>query len=351
MSRDIYLDNSATTKPFTEVIDLMHYVLEYDYGNPSSMHSKGTKALDLITGARNKISSSLNVNPIEIYFTSGGTEGNNTAIIGSTKDNIDRGKHIITSVIEHPSVLNTLYYLQNQGYIVDFVEVDSKGLVKLDNLMKMIRNETILVSIMYVNNEIGSVQPIKEIAEIIKGKNPNIIFHVDAVQAYGKIGIYPSQLGIDLLTISGHKINGPKGIGALYKRNNLNINPILFGGDQENNFRPGTENVAAISGFGKAVEITFTDNPQKNEKIYDLKEYFKKRILQLVPSIKINTPDNDIVHNKIIKSAPHILSLSFRNIQSDQVIKNWIHMAYMRLQGLHVLAIKKHIVMFSSILA
>lgn len=316
--REVYLDNSATTKPYKEVISTMNTLLEKEYGNPSSIHSKGVSAFKAIAESRKIIALSLGVEPNEIYFSSGGTESNNLAILGAVDANSHKGKHIITSVIEHPSVLNTFKYLKQKGYEVEYIGVDNNGFINLEDLKNAIRKDSILVSIMYVNNEIGTIQSIKEISNIIKSRNPDTLLHVDAVQAYGKMDTYPRKIGADLLSVSAHKIHGPKGIGALYKRRNLTIHPIIFGGGQELAIRPGTENVISICGFSKAVEITFQNKQKKWGEICYLRNMLKDIILKEIPIAKVNTPADHLNYHRV---APHILNVSFGNIHASSIVQ------------------------------
>ena len=247
---ELYLDNSATTRAYDCVRDLVGKVMCEDYGNPSSMHRKGIIAENYVKEAKQRFAKILKVQEKEIFFTSGGTESDNLALIGTARANKRSGNHIITSSVEHPAILNTLRYLEEEeGFRVTYLPVDREGKVRLDVLRQSLCQETILVSIMYVNNEIGTCQPIREIASIVKDYNRNILFHVDAVQGFGKYYIYPKKDGIDLLTISGHKIHGPKGTGVLYIRDGVKIRPVIFGGEQQKNIRSGTENVPGIEGI------------------------------------------------------------------------------------------------------
>ena len=250
---EAYLDNSATTRCNQAAADLMMKLLTEDFGNPSSMHNKGVIAENYMNDARKKIARTLKVQDKEICFTSGGTESNNLAIIGSAEANRRSGKHIITTSIEHPSVSATTAYLEEHGYEVTYLPVDHDGVISLEDLAEAIRPDTILVSLMMVNNEIGAVEPIAEAGALIKKVNPNTLFHVDAIQAYGKMRIFPSKMNIDLLSVSGHKIHGPKGSGFLYIKDKTKIHPIINGGGQQKGMRSGTENVPAIAGLG--VEI------------------------------------------------------------------------------------------------
>lgn len=309
---ECYLDNSATTKCFDEVKEIVVDTMIKDYGNPSSMHTKGVEAERYVKKAKEIIASNLKVKEKEIFFTSGGTESNNMAIIGSAMANMRAGKHIITSEIEHPSVLNTMKYLQEQGFRVTYLPVDQEGMVQLNQLNEALNNETILVSIMYVNNEIGTVQPVDEIARLIKSKNANTLYHVDAIQAFGKYKIYPQKQNIDMLSISGHKINGPKGVGILYVNDKVKIKPTIFGGGQQKGMRSGTENVPGIAGVGMAVLKSYENLDEKLEKLYRLKQYFIG---------EINKLEGTTINGKInTESAPHIVSVSFENIRSEVLL-------------------------------
>ena len=237
---EAYLDNSATTRVYPEVAQLMTRIMCEEYGNPSSMHRKGVEAEAYIRYAKETLARLLKVNEKEILFTSGGTESDNTALIGCAMANMRRGKHIITTKIEHPAILQTCKYLESQGFEVTYLGVDKSGRIVLEELKNAMRKDTILVSIMYVNNEIGSIQPIAEAAALIKKMNPGTLFHVDAVQAFGKFRILPKRMGIDLMSVSGHKIHGPKGVGFLYVSDKVKMNPITYGGGQQKNMRSGT---------------------------------------------------------------------------------------------------------------
>ena len=259
---EVYLDNSATTKCYEEVKEIVGKVMCEDYGNPSSMHKKGVDAEKYVKESKETLAKLLKVQEKEIYYTSGGTESDNLALIGCARANRRAGKHLITSSIEHPAILNTMQYLEKEeGYRVTYLPVDKDGRIRLDALKEALCEETILVSIMYVNNEVGSVQPIEEAAQIIKNYNKNILFHVDAVQGFGKYRIFPKRVGIDLLSISGHKIHGPKGTGVLYVNEKVKIKPIVFGGEQQKNVRSGTENVPGIAGIGLAAKLIYDTSP------------------------------------------------------------------------------------------
>lgn len=305
---EAYLDNAATTFVFPEVKDLMGKVMEEDFGNPSSLHKKGVKAEQYIKEAKETIAKFLKVEPKEIVFTSGGTESNNMALIGSAYANQRRGKHIITTRIEHASVYEPLMHLEKEGFQITYLPVDEHGIVKIDALKEALTDETILVSIMYVNNEIGSIQPIEEIGKIIKSYRENILFHVDAIQAYGKLKIYPKRAKVDLLSVSGHKIHGPKGSGFLYIKDKTKIQPILFGGGQQKGMRSGTENVPAIAGLSLASKLMYENHEEKIEKLNILKERFIKGVSEI----------ENVTNNS--GEAPHIISISFPGVRSEVLL-------------------------------
>lgn len=309
---EVYLDNSATTRCFDEVADLMTTVMCQDYGNPSSMHVKGMQAEKYVRYAREIIARNLKVSEKEILFTSGGTESDNLALIGTAFANARRGKHLITTAIEHPAILQTMQYLESQGFQVTYLPVDKNGMVCLGDLNNAITEETILVSIMHTNNEIGALEPIAEAGALIKRRNPAIVFHVDAVQGYGKFRILPKRMGIDLLSVSGHKIHGPKGVGFLYINEKIKISPIIFGGGQQKGMRSGTENVPAIAGLAKAIECIYSNLDEEIKKLYYLKQYFVSGLANL----------SDIVINGLtgFDSAPHVVSVSVRGIRSEVLL-------------------------------
>lgn len=309
---EVYLDNSATTRAFPEVVELMTKIMLEDYGNPSSVHLKGVDAEKYLRDAKKIIAGSLKVQEKEILFTSGGTESDNMALIGTAFANKRAGNHIITTVIEHPAILQTCAFLEEQGFKVTYLPVDKNGVIRLEDLEKALTSETILVSIMHTNNEIGSLQPIAEAGALIKKFNPNIAFHVDAVQGFGKFKILPKKMNIDLLSVSAHKIHGPKGIGFLYINEKIKIKPIIFGGGQQKNMRSGTENVPAIAGLGKATEIIYTDFDAKIDKMYALKEHFIEGISK-IEGTKVNGLTGRA-------SAPHVVSVSFEGIRSEVLL-------------------------------
>lgn len=305
---EAYFDNGATTRVFPQVKDIVIEAMEKEYGNPSSMHMKGVKAEQYVKDAREIIAKSLKVDPKEIVFTSGGTESNNMALIGTAMANARKGKHIISTRIEHASVYNPLFFLEENGYEITYLPVDEHGVVDLEALEKAIRPDTILVSVMYVNNEIGAVQPVEEIGKIVKKKNPDTLFHVDAIQAYGKYHIYPRRLKIDLLSVSGHKIHGPKGIGFLYIKDKTKVHPLILGGGQQKGMRSGTENVPGIAGLGKAVQLIYQDHEEKMKKIQAIKDDFIAQVMEL----------SDVRNNS--GEAPHIASISFQGVRSEVLL-------------------------------
>jgi cysteine desulfurase len=319
----VYLDNSATTKITDGVRDIMLKVLYEDYGNPSSMHMLGVIAERYMKEAAIKLADSLKVDPKELIFTSGGTEANNLALIGAAMAYHRRGRHIITTRIEHPSVHQPLLFLEENGYKLDFIPVDGTGKIIKDKLYNAIKEDTIIVSIMYVNNEIGAVQDIEEISREIKAIKKDIIFHVDGIQAFGKYRIYPKRMGIDILSISGHKIHGPKGSGALYVNNNVRLKPIVFGGGHQKGLRSGTENVPAIAGLGCAATELYLNFEQKVQRMYELKQKFIKEISKLDGVIINGLPlecTKDFLMEHIKKTAPHIISVSFEGVRSEVLL-------------------------------
>ncbi len=254
---EAYLDNSATTRCSESVRDVVVRTMMEDYGNPSSKHQKGLDAEHYLRDARETIARTMKVNEKEIFFTSGGTESNNWALIGAAMANRRTGMHLITTAVEHAAVLMPMQYLKEQGFSVTYLPVDGRGLINLSDLEAAIREDTILVSVMYVNNEVGTVEPVEEAARLIKKKNPRTLFHVDAIQAYGKFSIYPKRTGIDMLSVSGHKIHGPKGIGFLYINEKVKIHPLILGGGQQKGMRSGTDNVPGAAGLAAAAKDAY----------------------------------------------------------------------------------------------
>lgn len=306
---EIYFDNGATTRTFPEVREIMSEVMDIEYGNPSSMHRKGYQAEQYVKEAREILARSLKVEPKEICFTSGGTEANNMALIGAAMANKRSGKHIISTCIEHASVYNPLGFLEEEGFEVTYLPVDHRGIVDPEQLQAALRPDTILVSIMCVNNEIGAVEPVAEIGQRIKKYNPEIIFHTDCIQAYGKMKCFPKKWKVDLLSVSGHKIHGPKGIGFLYVKEGTKIKPIIWGGNQQNGMRSGTENVPGIAGLGCAARIVYTDHKEKTEHIRQVKDHFIERVMNELTEVKNNSGE-----------APHIASISFPGVRSEVLL-------------------------------
>lgn len=311
---ECYLDNAATTKASDSVREVMDRVLGEDFGNPSSLHKKGMQAEQYIKSARMTIARTLKAEPGEIVFTSGGTEANNMALIGAALARRRTGKHIIATQFEHASVHAPLLFLEEMGFEVSFVPVDKNGHVILKELLSKIREDTVLVSVMYVNNELGAVQDIAAIAGAVKKKNPDILFHTDAIQAYGKYQICPKKEGIDLLSASGHKFHGPKGSGFLYIRDKVRILPILYGGGQQKGMRSGTENVPAIAGIGRAAEEIYTGHEEKIAHLYNLKQRMVDLLCRM-EGVSVHALDLPIM-----QSAPHIVSAGFRGVRSEVLL-------------------------------
>lgn len=317
-----YLDNSATTRCFDEVREYMSEIMDRYYGNPSSMHMVGVEAEKHIRYATDIFARLLKADAKEIVYTSGGTESDNMALIGCASANQRAGKHIITTKIEHPAVLETCAYLEREGYEVTYLDVDEAGCVRPEDLKAALRVDTILVSVMYVNNEIGSLQPIGELGRIIKDHNPSALFHVDAVQGFGKVRINPKREKIDLLSISGHKIHGPKGVGVLYVNGKAKIQPIVFGGGQQRGLRSGTENVPGIAGMAKAAQLLYSDFDDKIDRLYELKTYFVNELMKLDGVTVNGLPEAaDGISEKIIRmTAPHIVSASIEGIRAEVLL-------------------------------
>ncbi len=307
----IYLDNSATTRPYKEVIETMVSFLSEDFQNPSAAYRDGLNIERKIKKAREDIAKTLGARSDEIIFTSGGTESNNQIIKGVARYNKARKKHIITSQIEHPSVLNSFYDLEREGFDITVLGVDKKGRIDIDELKSALREDTCLVSMMHVNNEIGVIADIKEISKAIKSFNEDIVFHVDAVQSYGKLRFTVDELGIDALSASGHKIHGPKGIGLLYVRRGVEFSPLISGGGQERGLRSGTENVAGIMGLAKAVEILFNGLDEKIEYMKKYRDTLKNKIVDEIDGVRINSFDDGVCH---------ILNVSFLGIKGEVLL-------------------------------
>ena len=309
---EVYLDNSATTACFEEVAQLMHKILCEDYGNPSSLHHKGVEAEAYLRYANETFAKLLKVNEKEIFFTSGGTESDNIALIGAAMANHRAGRHLITTKIEHPAVLQPMAYLEDQGFEVTYLSVDRQGRISPEELERAVRPDTILVSVMHTNNEIGTLQPIAEAGAIIKRKNPKTLFHVDAVQGFGKARIFPGKMHIDMLSASGHKIHGPKGIGLLYMRDGAKVSPIMYGGGQQRGLRSGTENLPGIAGFAKAAELVYQDMEADVDRMYALREELTNGVKELDDVVINGCPGRE--------GAAHIVSASFRGVRSEVLL-------------------------------
>ena len=309
---EAYFDNSASTKVLEPVKEIVIKTMMEDYGNPSARHKKGLDAERYIKEAAETIAGTLKVAAKEIVFTSGGSESNNMAIIETAMANKRAGNHIISTGIEHASVDNPLAYLEEQGFRVTYLSVDRQGHIKLEELEEAICPETILVSIMYVNNEIGAIEPVEAISKIIKKKNPDILFHVDAIQAYGKLLIRPKSQGIDLLSVSAHKIHGPKGIGFLFIDKRVKIRPMIYGGGQQRGMRSGTENVPGVAGLSVAANFMYTNHREKIRAITEIKDYLIDRLSE-IDGVTINSLKGEL-------SAPQIVSASFSGIRSEVLL-------------------------------
>lgn len=309
---EAYLDNSATTKVTDSVKDIVVKAMTEDYGNPSSMHMVGVEAEKYIKTAKENIAKILKVDEKEIYFTSGGTEGNNLATIGVAAANKRSGNKIITTAVEHASVASPMKYLEQEGFDVVYLPVDSFGVVDMEAVKKEMTEDTILVSVMHVNNEVGAIQPISEIGKYIKTVNPKVVFHVDAIQSFGKMEIRPKKENIDILTVSGHKIHGPKGSGFIYIKKNTKINPIISGGGQQDGMRSGTENVPGIAGIGQASKDCYDHLEENVDMMTGLKDYLIDRLSE-IDDVTINS-------RKGADGAPHIVSASFRGVRSEVLL-------------------------------
>ncbi len=321
MQQEIYLDNSATTKPSPGVIQAVVECMEIIYGNPSSAHRKGLEAERVITRSREAVAAVLKADPRQIIFTSGGTESDNLAIKGVASSYSNRGKHIITTAIEHPAVLNACRDLEREGFEVTYLPVDREGVIQVEDLEEALREDTILVSTMYVNNEIGSVQPLLEIAKVIKkakttGKLP--LWHVDAVQALGRLPLFPAETGIDLVSLSAHKVHGPKGIGALYVGKGVTLRPQIAGGGQEGDLRSGTENVPGIAGFGAAAGELNKAGGKAAEHMAALRRMLVEGVMESIPGCRLNGPPPGSPY-----AAPHIANISFKGIRGE-VLLHWL---------------------------
>lgn len=309
---EVYFDNSATTRCYDSVKDIVVKAMTEDFGNPSAMHLKGVEAEKYIKSSAESLARLLKVQEKEILFTSGGTESDNLALIGAAFANKRSGNHIITTSVEHPAVSQPALFLQEQGFEVTYLPVDSRGVVKMDALKAVLREDTILVSVMYVNNEVGAVMPVEEIAALVHEKSPKALFHVDAIQAFGKYRIYPKKMGIDLLSVSGHKIHGPKGVGFLYINEKAKIQPQILGGGQQGGMRSGTDNVPGIAGLGAAAVEIYKNFDENVENMYRLKEHIAQG-LEKIGDIRINGMD-------LREGAPQILSISVMGVRSEVLL-------------------------------
>ena len=308
----VYFDNSASTKVADSVIEVMIKTMREDYGNPSAKHMMGVVAEKYVKEATRMIAKTLKVEEREILFTSGGTESNNIALIGGALANQRRGKHIISTAIEHPAVYEPLGKLVELGFEVTILPVDRAGHIYLEELKNAIREDTIIVSTMYVNNEVGAVELVEEIAKIVHEKNPDCLYHVDAIQGYGKYKIQPKKQGIDLMSVSGHKLHGPKGVGFLYIQKDAKVNPILFGGGQQRGMRSGTINVPGIAGMGEAARLAYEHFDEKIEKMIAIKDYLMDQ-LEKMEGIHLNS-------FRGTQSAPHILSVSVQGVRAEVLL-------------------------------
>ena len=315
---DNYFDNAATTRTDDEVLKEMLPYFSQSYGNPSSIYKIGRENRKAVEEAREKVAKAINAEPNEIYFTAGGSESDNTAIRGIAYAYKQRGNHIITSKIEHPAVLETCKQLEKEGFEVSYIGVDEKGIVNLEELKNSIKETTTLITIMFANNEIGTIEPIKKIGEI--AKENNIIFHTDAVQAVGSVKIDVKEMNIDSLSLSGHKFYGPKGIGALYVKKSVRFQKFVNGGHQEKNKRAGTENVPGIVGLGKAIEVAYSNLEEHNKKIKELRDYYVEEVKKRIPYIKINgdmenrLPGNSNISFRFIEGEGLLLNLDLKGI-------------------------------------
>ena len=309
---DVYFDNSASTKVSEKAIEIMLKTMRDDYANTSGKHIKGVEAESYVKDAADIIAKTLKVKKGEIIFTSGGTESNNMALIGGAMSRKRYGKHIIISGIEHPAVYRPAEFLTEQGFELSVLPVNSEGQVDLELLKSTIRDDTVLVSVMYVNNEIGAIEPVEEISKIVKAKNKDILFHVDAIQAYTKLRINPKSQGIDMLSASGHKFHGPKGVGFLYIDSNVKINPIIFGGGHQRGMRSGTLNTTGIAGMGVAAKVAYDNFDERINKISDLKYYLMDELEKTEGAI-LNTGRGE-------NFAPQVISVSFEDIRAEVLL-------------------------------
>ena len=309
----IYFDNAATTRALDEVADKVKYMLLENFGNPSSQNMAGVNAENEVIKARKIIAASINAETDEIYFTSGGTESDNWAIFGTAKGYIRSGKHMITTAIEHPAVLQPMRELEKNGWDITILGVDEKGYINIDELKAAIRDDTVLVSTILINNETGTIQNAEEISKAIKSVNPHTLYHVDAVQAYGKYPINVKKMGIDMLSVSGHKVHGPKGVGFFYMKKGLKVKPIIFGGGHERGMRSGTENTPSIVGLAEAVKIDMAEMDKAVEHVKLVKKTLAEGILNSIPMTYINGPS-------IEEGSPYVLNIGFEGLRSEVLL-------------------------------
>ncbi|PDO10269.1 MAG: cysteine desulfurase NifS [Candidatus Reconcilbacillus cellulovorans] len=310
--RELYFDHAATTPPREEVVAVYAEVMRSYVGNPSSLHRLGAEAESLVRRARETIASVIGVDADEIVFTSGGTESNNLAIKGAAFRYAERGRHLVTTAIEHPSVFEAFRQLESFGYEVTYLPVDHKGIVRVGDVERALRDDTILVSVMHVNNEVGSVQPIAEIGRLLASR-PKTLFHVDAVQSFGRLPIDPRGWGVDLMSFSAHKFRGPKGAGFLYKRGAVELMPLLSGGGQEMGLRSGTEHVAGVVAMAKAARLAAERQKQDAERMYALRRRLRNRLREL-PGVTLNGPED------APEAAPHIVHLSVPGVKAETIV-------------------------------
>ena len=309
----IYFDNAATTRAADEVAERVRYMLLENFGNPSAQSMMGVRAENELNDARKIMAKSINALPEEIYFTSGGTEDDNWAIFGTAEGYKRSGKHIITTSIEHPAVAEPMERLRQKGWDITVLDVDKNGYIDLDALRDSIREDTVLVSIILVNNEVGTIQDASAVGKLIKEKNPNTLFHADAVQAFGKYPIDVRKMNIDMLSMSGHKIHGPKGVGFFYMKKGLKVRPIIYGGGQERGQRSATENTPGIAGLAKAVELAMENMDASHEKVMEVKRTLAEGILRDIPKTHINGPS-------IEEASPYVLNVSFNGLRSEVLL-------------------------------
>ena len=318
----IYLDNSATTRVNDEVAQLVASCMVEDYGNPSSMHHMGVVAQGRVRDAAEQIAGTLRCKRSEVLFTSGGTESDTQAIRGVAHTYSRKGRHLITTAIEHPAVLRTMQALEREGYEVTYLPVDGDGIVDPETFREALRDDTILASVMAVNNEIGAIEPLSELSAALHDRCPEALFHTDAVQGYGKLPLQPRRLGVDLMSVSGHKLHGPKGVGFLYVRDGIRLEPVFYGGGQQGGLRSGTENVPGIAGMGLASDLAYRELTEDMERLYGLRADFIRRVTASIPDVRINGPaqggtDEPLSERRV---APHIISLSVEGVRAEVLL-------------------------------